>query len=123
MAIDRDSSIIHIALESFLVHLCTSEHVYAEPVSDIQATGGRTPELAYMRVAEDIASRIATGELAPGARLLSERDLATYYGVAFHTVRHAMKILREQGLIVSIHGRGTFVTELAERRQPGAEGS
>ena len=76
-----------------------------------------------MRVAEDIASRIASGELAPGARLLSERDLAAYYGVAFHTVRHAMKILREQALIVSIHGRGTFVTELTERRQPGAEGS
>jgi GntR family transcriptional regulator len=80
-------------------------------VSDIEATGGRTPELAYMRVADDITARIASGELAPGARLLSERDLATYYGVAFHTVRHAMQILRDRDLIVSVHGRGTFVTE------------
>jgi GntR family transcriptional regulator len=80
-------------------------------VSDIEATGGRTPELAYMRVADDITARIASGELAPGARLLSERDLATYYGVAFHTVRHAMQILRERSLIVSVHGRGTFVAE------------
>jgi GntR family transcriptional regulator len=80
-------------------------------VSDIEATGGRTPELAYMRVADDITARIASGELAPGARLLSERDLATYYGVAFHTVRHAMQILRERNLIVSVHGRGTFVAE------------
>jgi GntR family transcriptional regulator len=80
-------------------------------VSDIEATGGRTPELAYMRVADDITARITSGELAPGARLLSERDLATYYGVAFHTVRHAMQILRERSLIVSVHGRGTFVAE------------
>jgi GntR family transcriptional regulator len=80
-------------------------------VSDIEAPGGRTPDLAYMRVADDIASRIASGELAPGARLLSERDLAVYYEVAFHTLRHAIAILRDRGLIVSIHGRGTFVTD------------
>jgi DNA-binding GntR family transcriptional regulator len=29
--------------------------------------------------------------------------------VAYTTVRHAMKILRERGVIVTIHGRGTFV--------------
>jgi GntR family transcriptional regulator len=89
-------------------------------VSDIEAPGGRSPELRYMYVAEDIASRIASGELAPGARLLSERDLAAYYGVAFHTVRHAMEILRERGLVVSIQGRGTFVTDPSER--PGSPG-
>ena len=91
-------------------------------MSDIEASGGRTPELAYMRVADDIARRIASGELAPGARLLSERDLATYYGVAFHTVRHAMKVLRERRLIVSVHGRGTFVTEPLESEPPGTAG-
>ena len=91
-------------------------------MSDIEATGGRTPELAYMRVADDITARIASGELAPGARLLSERDLATYYGVAFHTVRHAMQILRERSLIVSVHGRGTFVTEPLEADPPGSAG-
>jgi GntR family transcriptional regulator len=66
-----------------------------------------------MYVAEDIASRIKSGELAPGVRLLSERDLAAYYGVAFHTVRHAIEILRERGMVVSIHGRGTFVVDPA----------
>ena len=64
-------------------------------VSDIQAPDGRSPQYRYMYVAEDIASRIKSGELAPGARLLSERDLAAYYGVAFHTVRHAIEILRD----------------------------
>lgn len=63
-----------------------------------------------MRVAEDIAARIASGELSPGARLRSERDLAEHYGVAYGTVRRAMEVLRERGLIKTIHGRGTFVS-------------
>ena len=80
-------------------------------VSDLAAPGGRESDLAYLRVAEDIAARIASGELAPGTRLRSERDLAEYYGMAYGTIRHAMKILRERGLIKTVHGRGTFVAE------------
>jgi DNA-binding GntR family transcriptional regulator len=79
-------------------------------VSDLEATGGRDADLAYMRVAGDIAARIASGELKPGARLRAERDLAEYYGVSYGTVRRAMEVLRERGLITTIHGRGTFVS-------------
>jgi GntR family transcriptional regulator len=86
--------------------------------SDIQAPGSGGPQLAYMRVADDITARIHSGELRPGARLLSERDLATHYGVAFHTIRNAMKVLRERGLIVSVHGRGTFVMPEDPRQSP-----
>jgi len=42
-------------------------------------------------------------------RLRAERDLATYYEVSYGTVRRAMEVLRERGLIETIHGRGTFV--------------
>ena len=79
-------------------------------VSDLEARGGRDADLAYTRVANDIAGRIASGELAAGARLRAERDLAEYYEVSYGTVRHAMRLLRERGLIETIHGRGTFVT-------------
>jgi GntR family transcriptional regulator len=78
-------------------------------VSDLEAPGGRDADLAYIRVAEDIGARIASGELAPGARLRSERDLAEFYGVSYGTVRRAMEVLRERELITTIHGRGTFV--------------
>jgi DNA-binding GntR family transcriptional regulator len=78
-------------------------------VSDLEAKGGRDADLAYVRVADDIASRIASGELAPGARLRSERELAGHYDVSYGTVRHAMQVLRDRGLINTIHGRGTFV--------------
>jgi DNA-binding GntR family transcriptional regulator len=79
-------------------------------VSDLEAAGGRDADLAYMRVADDIAARIASSELKPGARLRSERDLAEYYEVSYGTIRRAMEVLRERGLITTIHGRGTFVS-------------
>jgi GntR family transcriptional regulator len=80
-------------------------------VSDLEASGGRDADLAYVQIADDIAARITSGELRPGARLLSERALADYYGRSYQTVRRAMEVLRERELITTIHGRGTFVTE------------
>jgi GntR family transcriptional regulator len=66
-----------------------------------------SPVLAYVQLADDLARRIETGELT--GRLPAERDLATEYGVAYGTVRRAMEVLRERGLVESVHGRGTFV--------------
>ena len=79
-------------------------------MSDLEASGGRDADLAYVQIADDIAARITSGELRPGARLLSERALAEYYGRSYQTVRRAMEVLRERELITTIHGRGTFVT-------------
>ncbi len=62
---------------------------------------------SYLQVANDIARRIDVGEIT--LKLPSERALAEEYQVAYTTVRHAMQILRERELIVTIHGRGTFV--------------
>jgi DNA-binding GntR family transcriptional regulator len=64
-------------------------------------------EYAYVQVADDIQRRIAAGEIS--MKLPSERDIAEEYGVAYSTVRHAMAVLRERELIVTVHGRGTFV--------------
>jgi GntR family transcriptional regulator len=62
---------------------------------------------AYVQVADDVARRIDTGEII--RKLPAERSLAEEYGVAYTTVRHAMDVLRERGVIVTVHGRGTFV--------------
>ena len=62
---------------------------------------------AYLQVPDAVAARIAVGQYP--CKLPSERDVAEELGVSYVTVRHAMAILRERGLIVSIHGRGTFV--------------
>jgi DNA-binding GntR family transcriptional regulator len=65
-----------------------------------------SPVLAYVQVADDLAARIGRGDLT--GRLPAERDLAKEYGVAYGTIRRAMEVLRERGLVESVHGRGTF---------------
>jgi len=62
---------------------------------------------AYIQVADDLARRISQNEIT--RKLPAERALAEEYEVSYITVRHAMTILRDRGLVVSIHGRGTFV--------------
>lgn len=66
------------------------------------------PELAYLRVANDLARRLDDGEWPGGAKLPTERALAAEYEVSYPTVRHAMAVLRDRGLVRSVHGKGTF---------------
>jgi len=57
-----------------------------------------------------LAARIEAGELAVGQRMPPERDVTAEYGVAYNTIRKSMELLRERGLIVTMHGHGTYVT-------------
>jgi DNA-binding GntR family transcriptional regulator len=76
-------------------------------------------DFAYIQVANDIAVRIEVGEISH--KLPAERALAEEYGVAYQTVRHAMQVLRDRGLIVTRQGRGTFVAPReAPSGSPGA---
>src|ERR1700749_2684765 len=54
---------------------------------------------------------IATGRLPAGERLPSVRRLAEWAGVNLNTVRGVYAGLEGSGLVVSRHGRGTFVAE------------
>jgi GntR family transcriptional regulator len=66
-------------------------------------------EYVYVQLAEDLAKRIERGEFSVGARLPSEAELAQDYGTAKMTVRRALDILRDRGLIRTLHGRGSVV--------------
>ena len=68
-------------------------------------------------MADHIAARIKARDLAPGARVPAERDLATEYGVSEDTIRRATALLRDRGLIITIVGRGTYVTPEDQRGQ------
>lgn len=68
------------------------------------------PNLVWRQVAEDLENDIASGGLASGAKMPTELELASQYGVSRVTVRRAVKELAERGLLVVVHGRGTFVS-------------
>jgi GntR family transcriptional regulator len=82
---------------------------YRERVSDQFRVDPDAPKLIYVQVADHVAARIEAGELAPGARLPAERDLAVEYGVSYDTIRRATALLRDRELIITIVGRGTYV--------------
>jgi GntR family transcriptional regulator len=76
------------------------------------STNLRTPQgagTASRQVAAALRLAIDTGELTPGDRLPSERELAATHGVARNTAREAVRQLAESGLVTAQHGRGVFV--------------
>ncbi|MDW8809699.1 winged helix-turn-helix domain-containing protein [Streptomyces scabiei] len=80
----------------------------------------------YLQVVHHIAEQIRTGRLPVGARLAAERDLADQYGVAVNTIRRAVRELRDQGLVITVPIKGTFVQaeqpadDSAEEGEPNA---
>jgi DNA-binding GntR family transcriptional regulator len=70
-------------------------------------------DYTYVQAADAIAARIEAGEITH--RLPAERNLAKELGIAYQTLRHAMQLLRDRGLIITRQGRGTFVVPLASR--------
>lgn len=73
------------------------------------------PGYLYQAVATDLTRRISSGELAPDTPLPAEVDLARRYGVSLGTARHATRLLRERGLVVTIRCKGTYVARRDER--------
>ncbi|MGA5197837.1 winged helix-turn-helix domain-containing protein [Streptomyces exfoliatus] len=71
---------------------------------------------------DHIAARITAGELAPGARLPAERDVAGEYGVARLAARRATQEIRDRGLVITVRGKGSYVTPTAGTSTPSTEG-
>lgn len=78
----------------------------------LQAPGaGIKTTTARQELADRIITAIAIGAYSPSEQLPSERELAEWQGVSRVTVRGALEIVRERGLLTSKRGRsgGTFV--------------
>lgn len=65
----------------------------------------------YEKIVEQIETRILDGDLKPGDRLPSERELGKQFGVSRTSIREAIRVLTLRGLVAVNHGRGTFVTD------------
>lgn len=84
----------------------------------IDPTDPRSPS---KQIAAALREEIMSGELAPGARLRTERALTAEWGVAPQTIRQALAILKNEGLIIGKVGSGVFVRTAPPLVRLGAE--
>jgi DNA-binding GntR family transcriptional regulator len=75
----------------------------------------RGRERVFMAIADELRARIEDGTYPPDGRLPSIADLIHEYGAARETVRKAVRLLAEQGLVEVVPGKGAFVTRPEER--------
>ena len=65
----------------------------------------------YSQLVEQIKLGIVSGNLLPGERLMSVRDMATEAGVNPNTMQRALQELERDGMVYSQRTAGRFVTE------------
>lgn len=73
---------------------------------------------AYQRVVEKIKAEIRAGDLPVGRQLLGHRALADQHGVALGTLQKALKVLQDEGVLVSRPTVGVFVKTVPSADEP-----
>jgi GntR family transcriptional regulator len=86
-------------------------YVYGHPVIDFPDINPRGELHPYRQIAGVIAAAIDRGELRPGEPVPSEKDIQDMTGVGRSTVRRAVAYLRDEGIIYTVPGRGSYVAE------------
>jgi GntR family transcriptional regulator len=68
---------------------------------------GRQPK--YLRIHRELSDRISSGQWPAGSLLPAQQQLAAELGVSVMTLRQALQLLADDGLIEARHGAGTYV--------------
>lgn len=71
----------------------------------------------YVKIAHDICSRILRGEFKEGDTLKGRSMLASMYNVSPETIRKAIIILADEGILEVKHGVGIFVDSVVKAKQ------
>ncbi|MGX1622323.1 winged helix-turn-helix domain-containing protein [Streptomyces sp. NPDC055506] len=74
----------------------------------------RTSRPPRPKLADAIATDIASGKLPQGAALPGERAMTDLYSVSIGTVRRAVVELRKRGLVATLPAKGTYVIGMPE---------
>jgi len=74
---------------------------------------GQDKAPAYARIAAIVRNRIVDGTYPPGSKLPPETQFCAEFGVSAMTLRKALSVLTDQGLVFAERGRGTYVRSLA----------
>ncbi|MFJ4409236.1 GntR family transcriptional regulator [Streptomyces sp. NPDC088910] len=67
------------------------------------------PVPPYRQIADDLRSRIDDGAIPPGRRIPSMVEMEQQYGVARDTLRKAVQVLKDEGLVETVNGMGIYV--------------
>lgn len=73
-------------------------------------------ETKYVKIASIIRKDVEDGVYKPGDRLPVERELQDHFQVSKMTIRHALQLLQQQGVIRIERSRGAFVIDLQVQR-------
>ncbi|KAF0193601.1 MAG: GntR family transcriptional regulator [Bacillota bacterium] len=65
----------------------------------------------YVQLKERIRQQVESGSWVPGFKLPTERELSSLLGVSRNTVSQAYRELENEGILISLQGKGTFVSE------------
>jgi GntR family transcriptional regulator len=68
----------------------------------------------YRQLAEILKARVKRGDWQPGRPIASRVQLVQEYGIAHTTVARTIDVLVEEGVLVVVPRRGTYVAETAE---------
>ena len=74
-----------------------------------QAVDPASDRAVYKQIADHLRAAIGRGGLREGEQLPSEAQLMEHYGVARMTIRNALRVLQDEGLVTAEHGRGVYV--------------
>lgn len=92
----------------------------AEAKPAAKGAGAKTPRIPkYLEVKEWLLRGVLDGRFAPGSALPSENELAQLFQVSRITVRQALDLLRETGLVSSHQGKGYFVRNISAMQDLG----
>ena len=65
----------------------------------------------YRQLADALREQIESGEIPAGRRMPSETEIEQATGLARGTIRKSIETLRDEGLIVTVKGKGSYVVE------------
>jgi GntR family transcriptional regulator len=85
------------------------------------STGATDARPLQVRIADDIRIQIETGKLCPGDKLPTLDELAAEHMVSLAVVRKSIDLLKQQGLVVTMQGKGSFVRQRPSARRHGID--
>src|SRR5437868_5401677 len=83
---------------------------------------GVSSEPLHVQIAARVRQDVRAGRYSPGQRLPAEVDLARQLGVSRGTIRQAFSALLAEGLLQTVPGRGTFVSDRSTQPPAGLVG-